>query len=122
MIRSCLAKIVWRFRRRPALLTRGALDVPSREELAPGELVVVGPRKAPKWASMQCPCGCGVPYLLSLSLARRPRWSVASDWLLRPTLNPSVRRLDGCRSHFWLREGEVLWCRDTGFPPQIDTG
>ena len=93
---------------------RRAADMPAREDLAPGVLVIVGDKRSPKWVAMPCPSKCGALLLLSLSQARRPRWSVSIDWWGRPTLAPSVRRTDGCRCHFWLRKGAVEWCADTG--------
>lgn len=95
-------------------LARKAVDMPSRGELSPGVLVIVGSRRTPKWVTMLCPCNCGTPLLLSLSKARRPRWSVSTDWWGRPTLSPSIRRTDGCRCHFLLRKGSVEWCPDSG--------
>lgn len=64
----------------------------------------------PKWVYLRCPCGCREVVMLSLSERRRPRWTLKQDWLGRPTLWPSVHRLAGCRSHFWLRRGTVEWC------------
>lgn len=52
--------------------------------------------------------------MLSLSKSTRPRWSVTIDRLGRPTLQPSVRQVAGCYSHFWVRRGAVEWCGDTG--------
>lgn len=96
------------------LAIRRKSDVPASHELGQGQAVVVGPAEAPKWLTFHCPCGCGVPFLLSLSRTRRPRWTVVADRRGRPTVSPSVRRLDGCRSHFWIREGRIDWCVDTG--------
>ncbi|WP_222374631.1 DUF6527 family protein [Rhizobium leguminosarum] len=99
---------------RPEFLVSTALDMPAPEELLPGLAVVVGPNERPKWVTFACPSGCGTPILLSLNPARRPRWAVSSDWLGRPSLEPSVRRTDGCRCHFWMRRGRIDWCKDRG--------
>lgn len=93
---------------------RTCLEMPARDEIVPRVVHVVGSSSAPKWATFACPCGCGEALLLSLSQAKRPRWSVKWDWLGTASINPSVRRNSGCRSHFWVRNGEVLWCADTG--------
>lgn len=116
MITRFLSKFIWWFRilPRPEFVVRGCLDMPGPHELRKGEVVVVGLKDQPKWATFLCPCGCGVPLLLSLNPRRRPRWSVAADWLGRPTVDPSIRRTDGCHSHFWMRRGYVDWCRDSG--------
>jgi len=67
-----------------------------------------------KWACLRCPGGCGEILLLSLNPTGRPRWTAAIDWLGRPTVQPSVKQLDGCRCHFWIRCGMVEWCSDSG--------
>jgi hypothetical protein len=40
----------------------------------------------------------------------KPRWDIFVDQNGRPTLKPSVWLRVGCRSHFWLRKGRVVWC------------
>ena len=84
-------------------------DHPLEGELRAGSaLVVMDP--FPKWVYLRCPCGCGDVVMLSLSESRRPRWALWRDWLGRVSLSPSVHRLEGCRSHFWLHRGTVHWC------------
>lgn len=99
---------------RPDLVGTIVEDFPAPDELASGLLHVVQDGNRRKWACMPCPCGCGHRLQLSLSAASRPRWTVDLDWLERPTLHPSVRETDGCRAHFWVRQGRVEWCADTG--------
>jgi hypothetical protein len=83
-------------------------DVP--DQIAPRRLYVVGDTGQYWLAAMKCPCGCGADIQLPLSGDDGPRWSVegAAD---APTLRPSVHRTTGCRSHFILRRGKVVWCR-----------
>lgn len=97
---------------RPGILARVADRHPTPQQLVAGVLVVVGDRHRKKWACLRCPCGCGDKIQLSLSPERRPRWSVKIDWLARPSVEPSVHQLDGCRSHFWIRRGRIVWCKD----------
>lgn len=59
---------------------------------------------------MLCPCGCGDPIELMLIREARPRWDLRVDPKQLPTLQPSIWRNTGCRSHFWLRGGRVTWC------------
>ncbi|WP_319003147.1 DUF6527 family protein [Acidovorax radicis] len=61
---------------------------------------------------MKCPCGCGRILELLLIPEAHPRWKLTVDSGGRPTLHPSVWVKDGCRSHFWLRQGQIEWCRD----------
>ncbi|WP_412768188.1 DUF6527 family protein [Vreelandella titanicae] len=39
----------------------------------------------------------------------KPNWSITIGQSDRPTLHPSVWLKGGCKSHFWLREGKVVW-------------
>lgn len=56
-----------------------------------------------------CPCGCGDTIELLLLPNVMPRWDIKIDRNGRPTLYPSVARVSGCRSHFWLRRGRIKW-------------
>ena len=42
--------------------------------------------------------------------APAPRWDLRINAGGLPSLNPSVWRQTGCRSHFWLRDGHLEWC------------
>ena len=48
---------------------------------------------------MRCPCGRGATIELMILPAANPRWSVQVDEASGPTLQPSVWRHKGCRSH-----------------------
>jgi hypothetical protein len=58
---------------------------------------------------MRCPCGCGQPVELPLIREARPRWSLQVDQDGHPTLAPSIWRREGCRAHYFVRGGKVLW-------------
>lgn len=58
---------------------------------------------------MNCPCGCGQRIELPLLEEAMPRWSLRIDGRQRPTLHPSVWLREGCRSHFLVRAGKVIW-------------
>jgi Family of unknown function (DUF6527) len=98
----------------PDITARFVGEDPDHASLRSGELHVVGNRQYQKWALLRCPCDCGETIMLSLSTKKRPRWTVAIDWLGRPTVQPSIRQTAGCYSHFWLRRGRLDWCADTG--------
>lgn len=84
---------------------------PDAEEMAPRVLYVVGNRSAPFCAAMLCPCGCRSALYMSLVEGDRPRWRVRVYSDGTPTLIPSVWRVVGCRSHFFLFWGRVRWVR-----------
>jgi hypothetical protein len=64
---------------------------------------------APWSAALLCPCGCRDVIQLSLLHGDSPRWRLSLDGDELPTLVPSIRRTQGCRSHFFLRHGRVVW-------------
>jgi hypothetical protein len=104
---------------RPELVTRVMDRHPMPEELPPGHMVVVEDGGRQKWACFRCPGGCGEKLQLSLNPTRRPRWAVSFDWLRRPSLNPSVHQQNACRCHFWLKQGGIEWCADSGTRPTL---
>ncbi len=59
--------------------------------------------------TMKCPCGCRQRIELPLLPQAKPRWSLHVDERDRPTLHPSVWLKEGCRSHFLLKVGKVVW-------------
>lgn len=77
----------------------------------PWRLYLIGEPKAYWLAVLQCPCGCGDAIQLPLSGRSSPRWTFSGS-PDAPSLRPSVRRSTGCRSHFILRGGHVVWCSD----------
>jgi len=104
--------------RRTDLVGRVSAQHPAPDRLPAGSLVVVRDGALDKWACFRCPGGCGEKIQLSLNQTRPPRWSVRLDWLQRPTIEPSIRQLNACRCHFWVRDGQVAWCADSG-PRQV---
>lgn len=61
------------------------------------------------FAAFICPCGCGAAVQLSLMPEGRPRWTLTEHDDGTATLNPSIWRTKGCRSHFWVRRGRIEW-------------
>jgi hypothetical protein len=101
---------------RPRFRARASQTNPPVSELGERDFVVVRSGDFLKWACFRCPCGCGEKISLSLAANRRPSWRVTTDWLSRPTVEPSVWQTAGCHSHFWIRKGAVQWCPGTGAP------
>lgn len=58
---------------------------------------------------MLCPCGCGDRVELPLFAEAHPRWDLQIDSRGRPTVRPSIWRTDGCRAHYFVRAGRVIW-------------
>ncbi|WP_420542275.1 DUF6527 family protein [Sedimenticola selenatireducens] len=92
---------------------------PKNEEIEERTLYYVAPSGKPKWSLFQCPCGCGSVVTLSLQAVHTPQWRLTKSVSGHPTLHPSVWRDKGCLSHFWVKEGRVFWCPDTGTHPDL---
>lgn len=102
---------------RPDLLVKVIEEHPASESIAPGILYLVGAKGYNKWAYFRCPADPNEIIQLCLMPNRRPRWLVTIDLLHRPTIDPSVKQLDGSYAHFWVRTGRVDWCEDSGKVP-----
>ena len=59
---------------------------------------------------MVCPCGCNATIQLCCLPDTRPRWEyeIHEDGTI--SLHPSVWRKTGCRSHYIVRRGNIVWC------------
>lgn len=88
------------------------------DTLEPRTLYAIADAGSAPWAAaLLCPCGCKAMVQLALVSGAAPSWRLRIDWLRRPSLHPSVQRITGCRSHFWLARGVVHWVLSTGkFP------
>jgi hypothetical protein len=114
--------LIWlRIVPKPDLLARIAAEHPEPGGIEPGLIYIVGGAGYAKWAYFRCPSDHGEIIQLSLMAGRHPRWEIKIDWLGRPTIEPSVRQLDGSYAHFWVRKGRVDWCADTGRKPAART-
>lgn len=66
-------------------------------------------RGCPRSLLIKCPDGCGDTLVINLDPRSGKAWSLdARQGSL--TLDPSVWREDGCRSHFILWRDHILWC------------
>lgn len=79
------------------------------DKLQDRRLYVIGDLE-PWSVAMLCPCGCRSVIQLSLLKTDSPRWRLSFDRKRLPTLAPSVHRTRDCRSHFFLRAGQIDWC------------
>lgn len=94
------------------------VDSPPTNDVVAGMTFYVVTRKgSQRWALFSCPCGCKAVVTLSLQTIHRPNWKVRSSDERRPTLRPSVWRDVGCLSHFFVNDGRIYWCSDSGTSP-----
>lgn len=106
--------LTWFRRFRDSLLPARRMVV-SESDILPDRLpprdIVLTRDDGEDWSiGMRCPCGCGETIELMVIEEAKPRWTVDLDNRGRVSLNPSVWRQTGCRSHFWLRSGRIKWC------------
>ena len=90
---------------------------PKNCNIGKNNFIIVVYQQKPLWTLFQCPCGCEKVISLSLQRVHRPHWRVSKNKLGRPTLFPSVWQNKGCCSHFWIKDGKVYWCQNTGTDP-----
>jgi len=57
---------------------------------------------------MLCPCGCNLLLHMNLMDDYNPYWSykIYNDKI---SISPSIHRLVGCKSHFFIRSGNIIW-------------
>ena len=82
------------------------------ENIEQQNIYVVGSKEYPWQVAFKCPCGCASIIQLSLLAESRPNWKFKIDKFRRISLNPSIWRKIGCKSHFFIRKGKVLWVKE----------
>ncbi len=103
------------FRRRPQAppaegVLRTVLTAEIPEPPEPGSLFLVGEGEHLWFAVLECPCGCGESVQLNLLPDDFPCWEATRHADGTVSLWPSVRRVRGCFSHFFVRRGRIKWC------------
>ncbi|MGJ8619755.1 MAG: DUF6527 family protein [Methylophilaceae bacterium] len=72
-------------------------------------LYVVGTENEPWQVEFLCPCGCADKIVLPVNGSTLPRWRL-HILVGIPTLSPSIWRTKGCKSHFFVKQGRIVWC------------
>lgn len=63
----------------------------------------------PYCIALRCPCGCKALIELPARGGGPDRWRVEGHADHTVSISPSISRTVGCRSHFYLRHGQVVW-------------
>ncbi len=87
---------------------------PEDADIENGVIYVLMSGRWAKWAYFRCPCPQHDIVRLNLSQNKGPRWFISKPIFGATSIEPSIRQNDGCRSHFWIRNGRVVWCGDSG--------
>ncbi len=80
------------------------------EKIRPDVVYVLGEGSQKWFVAMLCPCGCGETVQVSLLADAKPRWRLIEYPDGTISLEPSIWRRAGCRSHFYLKRGIIQWC------------
>jgi hypothetical protein len=59
--------------------------------------------------AFKCPCGCKEDIYLNLLPDADPCWTWSGLSARKISIYPSVWRRVGCKSHFFIRDGKVIW-------------
>jgi hypothetical protein len=74
-------------------------------------IYVIGEHDYPWLLAFECPCGCKATIQLNLLNEATPKWKFQifpeNDKI---DVTPSVCRNIGCKSHFFIRNGKIIWC------------
>lgn len=99
---------------KPILIVKFLAEHPVPDNIQAGVVYIIRSSGFQKWAMFLCPRHENEIIQLCLMRNRRPHWTVKTDLLGRPTINPSVRQLKGSFAHFWVKAGHIEWCSDSG--------
>ena len=105
---------LWWRRMMAALAPRRSLKIIDGDTLPaklPRRNLVMARDDGEDWAvGLRCPCGCGQRLEMMALREVKPRWDVAVDRHGYVSLHPSIWLREGCKSHFWVRAGKIIWC------------
>lgn len=90
---------------------------PKIQNLKETEFIVVKYKNKSYWVLFRCPCGCGEVITLSTQNSHNPHWNIIENNFQLPSLYPSIWQNSGCYSHFWIKDGNIKWCNNTGTKP-----
>lgn len=95
------------FRKEKLFKYKYVSDVP--DSLVKKTIYVIGEQGYYWQLLMKCPCGCNTILYMNLMEDQKPCWSYIINKSKIISIRPSVNRMVGCRSHFFIREGKLIW-------------
>ncbi len=82
-----------------------------------GKLYLVG-SKGNFWLTVfHCPCGCGELLQLLLLDDATPHWTAELIDENHVDLSPSIWKIHGCKSHFFVKNNRVIWASEPNGNP-----
>lgn len=80
-----------------------------QDEYEYGKLYLVGTNGVFWLTVFHCPCGCGELLELLLVDGASPNWTAELIDESYVDLSPSIWKIHGCKSHFFIKNNRVLW-------------
>ena len=74
-----------------------------------GKLYLIGENSNYWLCAFHCPCGCGELLELLLLKDANPHWNLEILDDKHINLSPSVWKIHGCKSHFFIKNNQVIW-------------
>ncbi|HCY43381.1 MAG TPA: hypothetical protein DHV48_18935 [Prolixibacteraceae bacterium] len=93
----------------PGLQLRYVDELP--EMVTDKVIYIVGEMNFPWLLAFKCPCGCQNLIQLNLLKDAEPCWRFKIDKKKKINIYPSVWRINGCKSHFFIRKSKIQWAR-----------
>ena len=97
----------WRDWLVPFYQTKYVEDLP--EKLDRKVIYIIGDEEFIEHATLLCPCRCGALLHMNLIPDERPCWFVIEHSNGSVSLEPSIWRQKGCKSHFFFVRGRIRW-------------
>jgi hypothetical protein len=95
------------FKKEKLYKSKFVTDLP--DQLNPNIIYLVHNNGYTWQAVMICPCGCNKILNMNLMKEHHPSWKVELDKKKLVTFHPSINRMVGCKSHFFIKKGQVSW-------------
>ncbi|MDX2072551.1 MAG: DUF6527 family protein [Haliscomenobacter sp.] len=90
-------------------LIRDDSCLPEEQHIRKYTVYWVGEQPHQWCAVFYCPCGCKELIYLNLLPTAKPCWSLTPKGKKHGTFSPSVHRIKGCKSRFFVIEGRTRW-------------
>lgn len=92
--------------KKPIYTVDFAINIP--DNVAEKTIFIIQDGNVPELIALKCPCGCNCNILLNLLEDAKPCWHYDIDDN-SISITPSIWRNKGCKSHFFIRQGSIVW-------------
>lgn len=75
-------------------------------------IYIIGDIKQPWLLVLTCPCGCKNLIQLNLLKDATPCWKYRILKKNKINISPSIWRINGCKSHFFVHKSKIKWAKN----------